>query len=318
MGSAALTAVVMGDVNLDVGLCVDGYPVEGGDAQALTRVVGSGGGGLNAAVAMRSLGAEAVLLARVGSDALAGAALQTARSRGVDLSAVQCDPLEPTGTCVVVTSAGGERTLFSHRGANARLDAAGVQALPWSRCGLVYVSGYALLPGPTAQACTALLERAAHAAVPVAMDLGLAVVRACRQQVLQLLPRLGALTLNVSELLALTGQPQVEGALDWLAPRTAGLVAVKRGAAGCVVVHAGQRVHCPPRQVQAVDSTGCGDGFAAALALGWARGLDAASCGALGNTMGSWIAARRGAAEAIPDPEEIAPWVARYVAWSAP
>ena len=314
MDARAPTALVLGDVNLDFGLGVEHYPREGDDAQASSCVMGSGGGGLNAAVAMASLGARAILLSRVGADCLASAALHTAHQRGVDLSAVQVDPIHCTGTCTVVTSAGGERTLFSHRGANAYIDPGCVQSLPVADCALVYLSAYSLLEGPSSEVFGKLIARAVEGHVPIAMDVGLAVVRRRRAALLGLLEAIGLLSVNEPELEALSGQAEAEAGLRWVQQRAPCAVLLKRGSRGLTLSAGGKRVDCAACELGAVDSTGCGDGCAAVCALGWAGGLGAEGCARLGNAMGGLIATRRGAADSIPAREELTALVGRDVA----
>jgi ribokinase len=312
--SCPLSAVVLGDINVDLGFAIDSFPREGDDAQARHWVMGSGGGGLNAAVALASLGARTSLVGCVGSDPLALAALGTAKARGVDLSAVRTDSCAATGTCVVVTTPSGERTLFSHRGANSRAQPAQVQDLPLPDCNLLLVSGYALLDSPTSDTCRALVDRALAHHVPIAFDLGLAVVRACRSTLAALLPSIGLLVLNEAELAALAQGADLDRNLGWLFERGTKAVAVKRGAHGCTMATGVEREDCASIVVKVVDSTACGDGFAAASALGWACGLGLGACGRLGNLLGARAATRAGAAESLPNLDEIAPMLEPEVA----
>lgn len=313
---AAICAIVLGDINVDLGFAIDSFPQEGDDAQATRWVMGSGGGGLNAAVALTALGARSRLVGCVGDDPLAIAALSTARARGVDLSAVRLDPSSTTGTCVVVTTPSAERTLFSYRGANTRIEPGQIHALSWDGCDLVLVSGYALLAPPASDACHALIHLALEHTVPIALDLGLAVVRACRSSLEALLPSIGMLILNEAELSSLAQGPDLERNLAWLFARGTRAVAVKRGARGCTMASGAQRVDCPPVVVEVVDSTACGDAFAAGCALGWACGLGLDACGRTGNLLGSRTATRAGAAESLPSLDEIAPMLDPEVACS--
>jgi sugar/nucleoside kinase (ribokinase family) len=306
--------IVVGDVNVDLGLTVARFPREGQDAQAQGKLLGSGGGGLNMAVAFAALGASVKLVARVGNDPAAQVALSTARQRGVDLSQVASDKAASTGTCVVITSASGERTLFSHRGANGNVDSSQLLNLELASCKLLAMSGYGLLSEPASSACRWLIEQAHTRGLPVALDLGLAVVERCRSTLLSLLPSIGLLLLNGPELQALTEREHLDRGLDWLLAQGASTVALKRGERGCTMTSAVERLDCPPVSVVAIDSTACGDAFAAACALGWARGLGLEACGQLGNIMGARTATRHGAAEAIPSSNEIAPLIHREVA----
>src|SRR5262245_44399519 len=117
-----MTVLVIGDANADLSASLGRFPHEGDDALTGTLGWGSGGSAANVAVACGRLGARTRLLARVGRDPAAEVALRTARHAGVDLSAVQHDESLATGLCFAAISPGGERTLFSFRGANTALD----------------------------------------------------------------------------------------------------------------------------------------------------------------------------------------------------
>lgn len=300
------TMYVVGDVNVDLGMRVEALPAEGDDVQASSRAIGSGGGGLNAAVAARALGVGVSLVGRVGDDPLAEIALATAWRLGVDLSHLQIDRDQPTGTCMVVTTPSGERTLFSHRGANVALDRRLARHVPIHLAELLLVSAYALLAEPQRGATMDLIERAFAAKVPIAMDLGLAVIARARPTLLNAWPKIGMMLLNESELRALAGEHDLERALAWMQSHGTSVNALKRGARGCTLIGTdGVRFECPGGAENPVDTTACGDAFASGCSLAWARGMNLEACGRVGNALGSLTASRAGSAESIPTSEEL-------------
>lgn len=295
---------VLGDVNVDFGMRVEALPTEGDDAQASSRMLGSGGGGLNAAVAARALGIGVSLIGRVGVDPLAEVALATAWGRGVDLSHLQIDRSEPSGSCVVVTTPSKERTLFSHRGANVNLDPKVTRHVPVHQAELLLVSAYALLTSPQRDATLDLIDRAHASKVPVALDLGLAVIERARPTLLSVWPEVGMILLNEAELRAMAGEIDIERALAWMQELGQSVIALKRGARGCTLVKGTHRADCPGIAVNAVETTSCGDAFAAGCSLAWARGLALGECGRIGNCLGAMTASRAGSAESIPTREQ--------------
>ncbi len=78
-------------------------------------------------------------------------------------------------------------------------------------------------------------------------------------------------------------------------------VAVTRGASGATLRRHGREVAAAePPAVDAVDGTGAGDAFTAALALGLATGLDDAAALARACAVGALAATRAGAQPALP------------------
>lgn len=80
-------------------------------------------------------------------------------------------------------------------------------------------------------------------------------------------------------------------------------VVVTLGAEGCEVWRQGQRLHVPGvPATEAVDPTGCGDAFRAALLFGLERGWPLERCVALGNRVGALKIASRGGQNHRVDP----------------
>src|SRR5262245_35199827 len=116
-----MTILIVGDANADLSAALSRFPQQGDDALISALDWGSGGSAANVAAALALLGARARLLARVGRGAAAEAAVRAAADAVADLGAVQRDAALATGLCFAAIARGGERTLFSFRGANAAL-----------------------------------------------------------------------------------------------------------------------------------------------------------------------------------------------------
>jgi ribokinase len=126
-------------------------------------------------------------------------------------------------------------------------------------------------------------------------------LRARRAELLQLLPRLEVLFTNEAELAALLPGVALQAALAQLGSGGPSIVAVKLGAQGCVVAGSGRRLAAPAFTVDAIDTTGCGDAFAAGFLHARRRGLSLDTCAVLANALGALTATRRGSADALPN-----------------
>jgi sugar/nucleoside kinase (ribokinase family) len=304
-----MTILVLGDVNADLSAAIPRFPGEGDDSQISALGWGSGGGAANVAAALSLLGAPARLLARVGSDPAAAIALRVARAAGADLTSVQVDSDLATGLCFAAVSPGGERTFFSYRGANAGFDFAPEHAGQLDGARWLHVSGYALLEGRQRAATQALLGSAHERDIPISLDLCLPQLRARRDEVLALLPRLRILFANRPELAALTAaKPESEQAsnpdtlaIASLVRQGVDTVAIKLGSRGCLVGNVSEHHYAPAVAVQAIDTNGCGDAFVAGFLFAHLHGAALDQCAALANALGALKATRLGAAEALPD-----------------
>ncbi len=150
--------VVLGDVMTDVVARVDRPLAPASDTPAEIRMR-RGGSAANTAAWLAHLGVPVTFVGCVGDDpsgAQAAAALEAVGVR----TALHVLPGVPTGACVVLIDAAGERTMLPDAGANALLPAG---ALPEGAH--LHVSGYSLLrPGS---------REAAHGALLAARDAGM-------------------------------------------------------------------------------------------------------------------------------------------------
>jgi ribokinase len=319
-----MTILVLGDANADLSARMQRFPAEGDDAAITALGWGSGGAGVNVATTLALLDAPVRLLACVGADPAAEIALRAARTAGAILGGVQVDPLLATGLCFAAISPGGERTFFSYRGANTALTlpspADALDGVRW-----LHLCGHALLEGPQRAAALALLEAAASRGVPASLDLCLPLIHARRAELAGLLPCLHTLFVNELELAALgsdlftteTTQGRFERhrqCLHWPASPSNVLPAelsvtakaepvqlvVKLGARGCRLELADGSSDMPGFTVDAVDTTGCGDAFAAGYINACLAGAAPLECARFGNALGALVATRPGAADALP------------------
>ncbi|HEX5239543.1 MAG TPA: PfkB family carbohydrate kinase, partial [Candidatus Limnocylindrales bacterium] len=79
------------------------------------------------------------------------------------------------------------------------------------------------------------------------------------------------------------------------------LVVVKRGAEGCEAAEGAKRWRAPSPKVEAIDTTGAGDAFVGAFAVGLGLGLDPATAVRLGIACASDSVTRPGTQASYPD-----------------
>jgi ribokinase len=300
--------LIVGDANADLTAELPRFPHEGDDCPLRALGWGSGGGAVNVATGLALLGARARLLARVGVDPAADVALRAAAAAGVALDFIQRDPAIATGLCFAAISPGGERTFFSHRGANAALDQGSAKLDPLEGIGWVHVAGHALIEGSQRATALALATEAHRRGIAVSLDLCLPVLRGARESVLALLPALAVLFANELELPTLVGAPSggdlVDLSLERFSCNDGPIVAAKLGARGSRL---GGRASAdlPAFPVIARDTTGAGDAYVAGFLFALTRGAAPATAARLGNALGALTSTRSGAADALPTRDEV-------------
>ncbi|MFL6129551.1 MAG: PfkB family carbohydrate kinase [Mycobacteriales bacterium] len=270
-----MRVVVVGSVNLDLVARVARLPAGGDTVRATDYRRVPGGKGANQALAARRLGADVALVAAVGQDAAGTEALALLVADGVDLGRVRVVPDAPTGVALIVVDEAGENMIVVVPGANARLavtadDLAGADAV---LCQLeVPVQTVAAAAAHAPAAALFCLNTAPAGPVPPAV-----------------LDRADLVVANQGEHAELDG-------LD-----RARLIAVTAGADGAVLLEAGREVAAAaPPTVTAVDGTGAGDAFTAALVVGLLAGLDRRTALRRACAAGAAAASRPGAQPALP------------------
>lgn len=265
-----------------------------------------GGAAANVAFHAARLGAEAVLVSRVGDDELGWRALDELRGAGVDVRHVGVDADAPTGTVDVALDQGEPRFAIGARAA-------------WDRITLgpplieVLRGADALVFGTLAQRTPLGQGSLAQALVHV----GAACVRLCdlntrppfdSPEVLdRSLGRASAVKLNESESERVA---RAYGASDpvgfLLDKRGARFVALTRGARGALIATRDARVELPAAPLcGAGDAVGAGDAFSAVCALGLAVGAEPEQIGRRAARYAAFVASRPGAMP-TPDGELVA------------
>ncbi len=256
--------VVLGDLNVDVVAVQETSLAHGSDTAARVSLQ-PGGGGANVAAWLAKLGVEVTLIGRVGKDALAPVALSGLD--GVDLQVVH-DPHRATGTCIVLVSPGGERTMLPDPGAN---DAIAVGDLPPLDGDILHVSGYSLMRPGSRAAAMAAIDRAREAGMKISVDPASAAPLANDPVFLQRIAPIDLLLPNADEAAVLG--PQID------VPE----LVVKFGADGARWTNGVDTVTGRAVPVdEVVDTTGAGDAFAAGFLSVWPTGTagDALAAGA--------------------------------------
>lgn len=296
--------MVVGSLNVDISLVAERIPGPGETIRAGELAVGPGGKGLNQAIAAARLGARVHLVGHTGDDRFAEIPRAALEKAGVDATYVSALHGIHTGTAsIVVERAGGQNAIAVASGANGQLRPEQVrEAVAAFRASSVLL---VQLEAP--------LETV-DAALDQARELGLVTVldpAPARELPAPLLRKVDVLTPNEREAELLCGLPvrAVESgaaAGARLRERTQGDVVVTLGERGCVWVSATGFEHVPAPSVNSLDTTGAGDAFNGGLAVALAEGLPLARALRRAALAGAASTLRRGAAAAMPSPEDLA------------
>ena len=268
-----------------------------------------GGKGSNQAVAAARLGAEALLVTRIGRDSFADMAAAVWAEAGVEALAARSDSDATGAAAVLVDAATGENAIVVCPGAASGISEADVDAAAEAiRSAAVFVTQFEQ-PLPAAARALAIAREAGVTTV-----LNPAPAADAPDSLLRLSDYV---TPNEAEVKALTGiaaddERGARRAAAALRRRGAGAVVVTLGARGALFDGPGGAELAPAfRAGPAVDTTGAGDAFNGAFAVALAEGRDAASAVRFGCAAGGISVTRPGAARSMPSRAEVEALMAR-------
>ena len=274
------TIAVIGSVNLDIVAKAARLPAPGETITDAELHSFPGGKGANQALAAQRLGADVSLIARVGDDASATAALELLQAGGVDLS--NCKPVAElaTGTALIAVAPSGENQIVVAPGANRSLTPRDLE-----------------VPGTDALICQ--LEVPVDTVAWVAenyrglFSVNLAPAMRIDVSVLQ---RADLIVVNETE-------SQWYGAT---LSACGGMLATTRGSGTATLEKGGEIIaEATPPVVDAVDTTGAGDTFTAALTVALIEGMEPGDALRFACTAGSLATTRMGAQTSLPTREEV-------------
>lgn len=235
-----MRVICAGHVNWDVTLHVGHLPTADSEARIHERHSGGGGSAANTAVALAQLGVSTGIIASVGTDANGRAARSELQDSGVDTTALQAVEGQ-TAVKYLVVAPDGEAFVLGTDGVNEAVDPSDV---PES---YIESGDHLHLTGQDPETAGTLAEIATDAGVSVSFDPG----RRCTG-------RSYDRTLELADIVFLNRRESE------MIDIPEGSIVVRKCGEGGADAHTPDRTyHHPGYDVDAVDTTGAGDAFAA-------------------------------------------------------
>lgn len=261
---------VIGSCMVDLIAYTDTVPKAGETLVANEFAMGCGGKGANQAVASACLGADVLMMARVGDDAFADNTLANFEKYGVSTTFVTKVPGVSSGVAPIWVDADSQNRILIIPGANMHLTPADIEASAdaLKKCGMIILqleipleTVYAAIEFGNANSIPVLLN-------PAPATTALDIDYACRCDFF--VP-------NETELEILTGMPvgsvdEIAAAAEFLLAKGLKNLIVTLGDKGALWMHGDYKEHITAPSVDAVDTTGAGDAFIGCFAAELARG----------------------------------------------
>ncbi|GAE37404.1 ribokinase [Halalkalibacter akibai] len=295
--------VVVGSYIVDLMCRTPHIPKPGETVLGGSFQMGPGGKGGNQAVAAARLGSDVTMVTKVGKDVFGEEAIRNFQKEGIDISRVNCDEKEATGTALIAVDQHGENMIVVALGACGSLTEEDVEQArgEFADADIILVQLETSI-----EAVKKTIELANEFVKPVILN------PAPYQEIGEdLLKGVTYITPNETEVFALTGIEvtnfsQAQKAAIKLTNKGVSTVIITLGRKGCFVydgTDAGRMI--AGYEVKAVDTTGAGDAFNGAFATFISQGFNLDEAARLSNSVAALSVTKIGTSVSMPYKEEL-------------
>jgi sugar/nucleoside kinase (ribokinase family) len=254
----------------------------------------AGGSAANTIMGIADFGGKAAYAGKVGRDEIGEFFLKDMRNMGVSIEVTPS--LGGSGTCVVLITPDAQRTMLTHLGVSATIGPEDINEQEIRQAKYLYVEGYLFTGTTTKQAALKAIDLAKANGVKVAFTVSDPfLIHHYRDEFWRLIEGpVDLLFCNLEEARALTTfDDPIECARE--IHKHAENVAMTLGENGSILMHAGDVIPIEGVSVQAIDTTGAGDMYAAGILFGITNGFSWKQSGHLASHAAARIVGQLGA-----------------------
>ncbi len=255
----------------------------------------SGGSGANTIVGIANMGGSTAYACKTGRDNFGVQYLEEMKHLTVSMN-VDTASEGATGTCVVLITPDAQRTMLTCLGASTTLSVDDINEAEIARAKYVYIEGYLFAGEQTKEAALKAIDLAAKNGVKVALTISDPfLIGICRDEFIRLMEGpVDLLFCNEEEAKALVGKDDAIACAKFMHEHCEN-VAMTLGAKGSIIMHKGQVIPIEGVAVDAVDTTGAGDMYAAGVLFGITSPLSWQQSGHIASHAAAEIVAQLGA-----------------------
>ncbi len=254
-----------------------------GNVEDLTTI--PGGSASNTMIGLAKLGAPARFICKVGNDDLGDIYSQNLYQNGVE--GYIRKSATPTGRVLSAVTPDAQRTMFTYLGASAELLPTEIGDAPFHDADVVYLEGYLAYNPSMLLHC---INVAKSSGLDVVLDCGsFGVIKDCRFIIDKLIEdqSIDVLIANEDEARVLTSVEE-DLACSEMA-KIARIAVVKLGKEGSIIGEKDNILRINTPDIQAVDTTGAGDLWAAGFLYGYLNDWPLEKCGELASATASEV-----------------------------
>ncbi len=304
---------VIGSINVDMVAMVPRFPKAGESLSASSFMICHGGKGANQAVAAARLGACVTLVGKIGDDPYGAAYIDDLKKNNVKCECIGVEKDTMSGLALIEVDSNSENRIVSVKGANKKVSVDFIES-NWEKIAANDIFMIQLeIPLDTV---TYLVKKLSGAGKTIIID----PAPACELPD-ELFCLIDYLTPNETEIGIVSGSdrkikneasgehegnhPVNTPGADMLLEKGSPCVILKAGKNGAYIIRRESRKHVAGFKVKPMDTTGAGDSFNAALAVGIAEGMSTEDSVRFANATAALSITAAGAQTAMPSREEV-------------
>lgn len=265
----------------------------------------AGGSAANTIIGIADFGGKAAYAGKVAGDEIGEFFLKDLRDLGV---AIEVPPAEgQSGTCVVLITDDAQRTMLTNLAVSATLSPDDIDEEEIRKAEWIYVEGYLFTNDTTKAAARKAIDLAVKHNIKVSLTVSDPfLIQLCRDEFWELIEGpVDLLFCNIEEARSLTKKHDPADCAQEIHQHAAA-VALTLGEDGSLLIENNSLIPIEGVSVDAVDTTGAGDMYAAGILYGITNGLSWKQAGHLASHAAARIVSQLGARLERPfTPEEI-------------
>jgi len=291
---------------------IEKMPEKGKLVLVNTMELHTGGCASNTGYALNRLGISTGLMGKVGTDGFGDFFVNYMSDAGLDIRGIKRTSTSNTSATMVMVASDGERTFFHYLGANAELcyEDANFDIIKESE--ILHVAGTFLMPNFDGNPTAKVLKKAQELGITTSLDTAwdskgnwIKVLEPCLQHLDIFMP-------SIEEARMITGKNEPKDIAESLLSYGIKIVSLKMGENGSYTRTRDSELYLPIYKVDAIDSTGAGDAYAAGFLAGIAKGWSFRDSAHFGNAVGACCVTAIGATAGIKTFQETLDFMKKY------
>lgn len=305
------TILCYGDCNVDLITPIDEIPVKGGCAFSSHLEINIGGSMLNTAVALKTLNMSVSMFSKIGNDIFGDMALNYLKDCKIDTkSIIRSD--YPTGVAIALVEPDGEKRWIAIRKNAGDIHITYEDIKDAGMPDILFITGVELVEGIESRDTAVRFAKVVkEKGKSVFLDPNIRVpaweLRSdVRDAFERILPFVDVLLSNEKELEILGGSEDIKTAAKAIIKKGTHCIWAKMGGKGSLYITESEDIYFEPSEDKAVDTSGAGDAFNAAVIFALGKGFSPRKTGIFANLYAGYTVSRFGTTSALPAQSSVA------------